>query len=113
MKILGIETSCDETGVCVIETDDKNKKIKLLSNIISSSINLHAKTGGIIPDIAAREQVKYMIPVLEQALQSLKAPADEIDAIAVTIGPGLIGSLLIGVETAKTIAYVWNKPVIA
>lgn len=112
MKILGIETSCDETGASVIEVDEKNKKVKLLSNVLSSSINLHAKTGGIIPDIAAREQVKYMIPVLEKAMEVLASPKDEIDAIAVTVGPGLIGSLLIGVETARTMAYVFNKPVI-
>lgn len=111
MKILGIETSCDETAAAVIETDNKNN-IKLLSNVVSSSLSLHAKTGGIIPDIAAREQVKYMIPVLKEALSVLKSPKDEIDAIAVTVGPGLIGSLLIGVETARTMGFVWNKPII-
>lgn len=113
MIILGIETSCDETGVSIIDADEKNKKVKLLSNVLSSSISLHAKTGGIIPNVAAREQVRYMIPVLEKAMEVLKSPKDEIDAIAVTVGPGLIGSLLVGVETARTIAYVFNKPVIA
>ena len=111
MKILGIETSCDETAAAVIETNENNY-VSLFSNVISTSLELHAKTGGIIPDIAAREQVKYMIPVLEKALEVLKSPKDEIDAIAVTIGPGLIGSLLVGVETARTISYVWNKPII-
>lgn len=110
MKILGIETSCDETAAAVIEIE--NGTVKLLSNVISSSISLHAKTGGIIPDIAAREQVKYMIPVLKEALAVLKSPKDELDAIAVTIGPGLIGSLLVGVETARTMSFVFKKPII-
>lgn len=110
MKILGIETSCDETAVAIIEGEKDSKKVKLLSNIIASSLSLHATTGGIIPEVAAREQVKYIIPVIEKALK--KIPIRDIDAIAVTIGPGLIGSLLIGVETAKTLAYVYNKPII-
>ena len=112
MKILGIETSCDETAASIVEANEKNNSVKLLSNVISTSLALHAKTGGIIPDIAAREQVKYMIPVLEKALEVLKSPKDEIDKVAVTVGPGLIGSLLVGVETARTISYVWNKPII-
>jgi N6-L-threonylcarbamoyladenine synthase len=111
MVILGIETSCDETSAAIIETHGKNNKVKLLSNIISSSLPLHAKTGGIIPEIAAREQVKFIIPVIEKAVEVLKN-INEIDAIAVTVGPGLIGSLLVGVETAKTISYVLKKPII-
>jgi N6-L-threonylcarbamoyladenine synthase len=110
MKILGIETSCDETAAAIIEGEKESKKVKLLSNTISSSLSLHATTGGIIPEVAAREQVKYIIPVIEKTLEEI--PMKEIDAIAVTIGPGLIGSLLIGVETAKTLAYVFNKPII-
>ena len=112
MIILGIETSCDETSAAVIKGNEKDKKIESLSNIVASSLSLHAKTGGIIPEVAAREQVKYIIPVIEKALEVLKNPKKEIDAIAVTVGPGLIGSLLVGVETARTIAYVWNKPII-
>jgi N6-L-threonylcarbamoyladenine synthase len=111
MIILGIETSCDETAAAVIKTD-KDNQIKLLSNVIASSLSLHAQTGGIIPEVAAREQVKFIIPVIEQALEVLKNPQEEIDAIAVTVGPGLIGSLLVGVETARTFAYVWDKPLI-
>ncbi|MDO8460840.1 MAG: tRNA (adenosine(37)-N6)-threonylcarbamoyltransferase complex transferase subunit TsaD, partial [bacterium] len=130
MIILGIETSCDETGASVIEAKEKDSKVKLLSNVIASSLSQHAKTGGIIPETAAREQIKYIIPVIKQALiesnlyppSSIRQLADNlpsstfyrppIDAIAVTVGPGLIGSLLVGVETAKTLAYVWNKPII-
>jgi N6-L-threonylcarbamoyladenine synthase len=112
MIILGIETSCDETSAAVIRTNKNDKKIELLSNAVATSLSLHAQTGGIIPEVAAREQVKYIIPVIKDSLKILKNPREEIDAIAVTVGPGLIGSLLVGVETAKTVAYVWNKPII-
>lgn len=112
MYILGIETSCDETSAAIIEGKFNNKNVNLLSNIISSSINFHAKTGGIIPENAARQQIKYIIPVINNALKKPNLNFDDIDAIAVTIGPGLIGSLLVGVETAKTLSYVLNKPII-
>jgi N6-L-threonylcarbamoyladenine synthase len=111
MIILGIETSCDETAAAVVEDGRK-----VLSNAVASSVELHQKTGGIIPEIAAREQSKCIVPVINEALAqspSTKNQAPkEIDAIAVTVGPGLIGSLLVGVETAKTLAYVWKKPII-
>ena len=113
MRILGIETSCDETAAAVVENGTK-----ILSSVISSSAEMHIKTGGIIPEQAARQQVKSIIPVINEAL--LKGigwrPTDnsipKIDAIAVTAGPGLIGSLLVGVETAKTLSAVWKKPII-
>ncbi len=111
MKILGIETSCDETSIAIIETN-KKKELSVLSNVTSSSLPLHSKTGGIIPEVAAREQVKFIIPVLEKALADAKCSEAEIDSIAVTYGPGLIGSLLVGVETAKTLSFAWNKPII-
>ena len=110
MIILGIETSCDETAAAVIKIE--NNKVELLSNIVATSLSLHAKTGGIIPEIAAREQAKYIIPVIKESLLVLKNPKEDIDAIAVTTGPGLIGSLLVGVETARTLSFVWNKPLI-
>lgn len=118
MKILGIETSCDETGVAIIEATSKDKPVKLLSNIIASSLSKHSVTGGIIPEVAAREQIKFILPVLTQALKegsSLNKNNDipDIDVIAVTYGPGLIGSLLVGIETAKTLALLWNKPMIS
>lgn len=112
MIILGIETSCDETAAAVIKIDEESKKVELLSNVIASSLSLHAKTGGIIPEVAAREQVKFIIPVIDEAMKVLKNPKEEIDVIAVTYGPGLIGSLLVGVETARTFSYVWQKPLI-
>lgn len=118
MTILGIETSCDETAVAIIESKSAREKINLLSNKVASSLTLHSKTGGIIPETAAREQIKYMIPVLESALKEASmvngklSIVNRIDAIAVTIGPGLIGSLLVGVETARTLSYLWGKPII-
>lgn len=121
MRILGIETSCDETAAAIIETDYGGKNVRLLANVVASSLPFHAKTGGIIPEVAARQQTTSILPVLEEALKTIgweppyKGGAKElpaIDAIAVTYGPGLIGSLLVGVETAKTLSYVWNKPLI-
>ncbi|MBI2033035.1 MAG: tRNA (adenosine(37)-N6)-threonylcarbamoyltransferase complex transferase subunit TsaD [Candidatus Levybacteria bacterium] len=111
MKILGIETSCDETGAAIIEANSP-VSIILKSNTLASSLSLHAKTGGVIPEIAARQQLHYMIPVLDETLKKAGYSAFDIDAIAVTYGPGLIGSLLVGVETAKTLAYIYNKPLI-
>ncbi|OGV89008.1 tRNA (adenosine(37)-N6)-threonylcarbamoyltransferase complex transferase subunit TsaD [Microgenomates group bacterium RBG_19FT_COMBO_39_10] len=103
MKILGIETSCDETAAAVVENGTK-----ILSNAVASSIKLHQKTGGIIPEVAAREQIRCIIPIIKESLKS----SQEIDALAVTVGPGLVGSLLVGVEAAKTLAYVWKKPIV-
>lgn len=113
MLILGIETSCDETGAAVIEGRRGTNQVRLLSNVVASSLPLHATTGGIIPENAAREQIKFIIPVIKEAIEQCNnLTIGDIDAIAVTFGPGLIGSLLIGVETAKTLSYVWNKPLI-
>jgi N6-L-threonylcarbamoyladenine synthase len=115
MKILAIETSCDETAASVVRNGTE-----ILSNVIVSSSAMHEKYGGIVPEVAAREQLTCIIPVIDEALQCIK-PTEvssrkyiegEIDAIAVTVGPGLIGSLLVGVETAKTIAFVTKKPII-
>lgn len=112
MIILGIESSCDETSAAIIQGEKRNGFAEVLSNVSSTSLNLHAKTGGIIPEIAAREQIKYIIPVMKQAFSDAKKQSHDIDAIAITYGPGLIGSLLVGVETAKTLSFVWNKPLI-
>jgi N6-L-threonylcarbamoyladenine synthase len=112
MTILAIETSCDETAAAIVSKKRKDNHVKILSSVISSSLALHSKTGGVIPDIAAREQLKFIIPVIKKAIESAKLGINDLDAIAVTKGPGLIGSLLIGVETAKTLSYLWNKPII-
>lgn len=112
MLILGIESSCDETAAAIIKGNNQSEKVTLLSNTIASSLFLHSKTGGIIPENAAREQVKFIIPVIKDALEKAKIKPQDLDAIAVTYGPGLIGSLLIGVETAKALSVAWNKPLI-
>ncbi|HYK09066.1 MAG TPA: hypothetical protein VEW42_06245, partial [Candidatus Eisenbacteria bacterium] len=133
MRILAIETSCDETGAAVVESN--GNEVKILSNVVATSLAIHSKTGGIIPEAAAREQVKYIIPVINEALEKagitfgstskpkphpnplLPGEGDQgknlmVDAIAVTYGPGLIGSLLVGVETAKALSFLWDKPLI-
>lgn len=107
MTILGIETSCDETAAAIVEDG-----VKIISNVVASSQAMHAKFGGIIPEQAAREQVKAIIPVINEALTLSEVEGSHIDALAVTIGPGLIGSLLVGVETAKALAFAWNKPIV-
>lgn len=117
MKILGIESSCDETAASVIEVIENPKHVKILSSVTATSLQLHATTGGIIPEIAARNQIKDIIPVVYEALEKAgvlneNSESPSIDAIAVTFGPGLIGSLLVGVETAKTLSYIWDKPLI-
>ncbi len=113
MTILGIETSCDETSAGVIRANKNDANVTVLSNIIATSLSLHTKTGGVIPEVAAREQIKYIIPVIERSLIKANVKLSDIDSIAVTIGPGLIGSLLVGVETAKTLAFILQKPIIA
>ncbi len=116
--ILGIETSCDETAAAILQKN--GDKITILSNVIASSLELQSKWGGVVPEQAAREQLKSIIPVITEALQTAfpqlsptsYLPSPPIDAIALTQGPGLIGSLLVGVETAKTLSLLWKKPLI-
>lgn len=108
MLILGIETSCDETAASVLEV--KKEKIKVLSNVVSSQIKLHAAWGGVVPNLAAREHLKNIFPVIHSALKEAKIKPADIDLVGVTSGPGLIPALLIGVNAAKTLAYVWKKP---
>lgn len=105
VKILGIETSCDETAAAVVE-DGK----RLLSNSVASSMDLHVPYGGVVPEIAARSHIEVILPVIQQALDDAICDWDDIDAIAVTYGAGLGGSLLIGVMTARTLAITHNKP---
>jgi N6-L-threonylcarbamoyladenine synthase len=110
MIILGIETSCDETSAAILEKSAD--RIILKANVVATSLAIHTKTGGIIPENAAREQIKYILPVIQEALTKADLQMKDIDAIAVTYGPGLIGSLLVGVETARTLSLVLNKPLI-
>lgn len=108
MKILGIETSCDETAAAVVEDGRR-----LLSNVVASSMDLHVKYGGVVPEIAARSHIEAILPVIRQALDDARCNWDDIDGIAVTQGPGLGGSLLIGVMTARTLAVTRSKPLYA
>ncbi|HUT22554.1 MAG TPA: tRNA (adenosine(37)-N6)-threonylcarbamoyltransferase complex transferase subunit TsaD [Candidatus Bipolaricaulota bacterium] len=111
MKILAIETSCDETAASVVEI--KNGKFAALSNTVSSQIKTHAKYGGVIPEVAGRLHIGKIIPVIDEALSSSKTKIAELKALAVVSGPGLAPSLRVGVETAKALAYVWQKPLIS
>ena len=108
MRILGIETSCDETAAAVVE-DGK----KLLSNVVATSMELHAAYGGVVPEIAARSHIEFINPVIEQALHDADCSWDDIDGIAVTYGAGLGGSLLVGVLAARTLAIIKQKPLYA
>lgn len=105
--ILAIESSCDETAAAVV----KNGR-EVLSNAISSQIALHTLYGGVVPEIASRKHIEKVIPVVQEALTGARMTIDDIDAVAVTYGPGLVGCLLVGVGTAKAIAYAAKKPLI-
>ena len=105
--ILAIESSCDETAAAVV----KNGR-EILSNIISSQIDLHTLYGGVVPEIASRKHIEKINQVIEQALEEAKIILEEIDAIAVTYGPGLVGALLVGVSAAKALAFALKKPLI-
>ncbi|MBC1779534.1 tRNA (adenosine(37)-N6)-threonylcarbamoyltransferase complex transferase subunit TsaD [Listeria booriae] len=105
--ILGIESSCDETAVSVV----RNGK-EMLSNVVASQIESHKRFGGVVPEIASRHHVEQITIVLEEALEQAGVTMADIDAIAVTEGPGLVGALLIGVNAAKTLAFIHNKPLI-
>ena len=107
IKILGIETSCDETAAGVVEDGRK-----LLSNVISSQAELHSPHGGVVPEVASRQHVRDLVPVLEQAASYSGFGLEDIDAIAVTYGPGLAGALITGVNSAKAIAYSLGIPLI-
>ena len=110
MIILGIETSCDETAASIISAD--KKRLKALSNTVSSQVKLHSKWGGVVPNLAAREHLKNIIPVLKTAFAEAGKKPREIDLIAVTQGPGLIPALLIGADAARILSYVWKKPLL-
>ncbi len=105
--ILGIETSCDETSAAVV----KNGR-EVLSNVISSQIDLHKKYGGVVPEIASRKHVELIMPVINQALDEAKVSMEQLDAVGVTYGPGLVGALLVGLSAAKALAYTLDKPLI-
>ncbi|MBR2248014.1 MAG: tRNA (adenosine(37)-N6)-threonylcarbamoyltransferase complex transferase subunit TsaD [Bacilli bacterium] len=105
--ILGIESSCDETSVSIVKNGNEE-----IATVISSQIDIHKSFGGVVPEIASRNHVKNITLVLEECLDKANMTMEDIDAIAITYGPGLIGSLLIGLEAAKTLAFIHNKPLI-
>ena len=105
--ILGIESSCDETSAAIVKNGTED-----IATVISSQIDIHKDYGGVVPEIASRHHVKNITMVLEECLTKANMKMEDIDAIAITYGPGLIGSLLIGLEAAKTLAFIYNKPLI-
>jgi N6-L-threonylcarbamoyladenine synthase len=128
MVILGIETSCDETAAALVKRDRNSAAAELLASTVASSVEFQKEYGGVVPEIAARRQLQSILPVIHHSLAAKKEAISgtkvvnrfskqskvvkSIDAIAVTVGPGLIGSLLVGVETAKALALAWDKPLI-
>ena len=108
MLILGIETSCDETAAAIVEDGSR-----VLSNVVVSQIDIFAEYGGVIPEVAARNHLEVIMPVVKKALEDANKTWDDIDAIAVTHTPGLLGSLLIGTLTARTLAIIHKKPLYA
>jgi N6-L-threonylcarbamoyladenine synthase len=108
MKILGIETSCDETAAAVVEDGTK-----ILSNVISSQVEIHSRYGGIVPEVASRQHLLSIMPIVEKALADASVDAKDLYAIAVTNGPGLAGSLLVGVNFAKALALAWGLPLVS
>ena len=107
MRILAIETSCDETAAAVVEDGRR-----ILSDVVASQIELHARYGGVVPEVASRQHLLQIVPVVERALANAKVSLGSLDAIAVTYGPGLMGSLMVGVNMAKAMAYATGLPLI-
>ena len=105
--ILAIESSCDETSIAIVKNG-----VEVITNIVSSQINVHELFGGVVPEIASRMHIENITIVLDQALKTSGMSMDDIDAIAVTYGPGLIGSLLVGLQAAKTLSFIYNKPLV-
>ncbi len=107
MRILGIETSCDETGVAIYD-EEKG----LIANQLHTQIALHADYGGVVPELASRDHIRKLAPLLQAALQEANLTAKDIDGVAYTSGPGLVGALLVGSTVARSLAYAWNIPAI-
>src|SRR2546422_6046444 len=107
MLVLGIETSCDETAAAIVRDGRE-----IVSSVIASQIATHTRFGGVVPELASREHLDKIVPIVEEALERANATQEQIDGIAVTVGPGLIGSLLVGVSYAKAMAFALNKPLV-
>lgn len=107
MRVIGIETSCDETGIAVYD-DEKG----LLSHALYSQVKLHADYGGVVPELASRDHVRKIVPLIKQALRDANCSQDDIDGIAYTKGPGLVGALLVGACVGRSLAFAWGKPAV-
>src|ERR687884_1913552 len=107
MLVLGIESSCDETAAALVRDGRE-----MVSSVIASQIKTHRRFGGVVPELASREHLDKIVPVVEEALERARVSKGEIDGIAVTIGPGLVGSLLVGVSYAKAMAFALDKPLV-
>ena len=107
VRVLGIETSCDETAVAVFDSD-----LGLLSHCLYSQVSLHQAFGGVVPELASRDHVKRLLPLVREAMTSAATSAAQIDGIAYTAGPGLIGALLVGASFARSLAYAWDRPAV-
>ena len=107
MRVLGIETSCDETGIAIF--DDQRG---ILAHQLYSQIKLHADYGGVVPELASRDHIRKTLPLIEAALQQAGCRSEDLDGIAYTAGPGLVGALLVGATIARSLAMAWDKPAI-
>ena len=105
MKVLGIETSCDETAAAVVE---EGRRVR--SDVVATQIEVHRRWGGVVPELASRNHVVQILPVVDEALRRAGTAPEDLDGIAVTSGPGLVGALLVGVQVAKSLALAWDKP---
>src|SRR5215216_1096712 len=105
--ILGLETSCDETGAALVTEGGR-----ILANVVASQAELHARYGGVVPEVASRRHLELVTPVVEEALHEAGATLDDVDTVAVTAGPGLIGALLVGVSAAKALAWARRLPLV-
>src|SRR5215471_14458624 len=107
MLVLGIETSCDETAAAVVED---GRRVR--ADVVASQVMVHAEYGGVVPEVASRQHLATVVPVVREAVARAGLALTDLDGIAVTCGPGLVGALLVGVETAKALAYAIDRPLV-
>ncbi|KLN45784.1 UGMP family protein [Providencia rettgeri] len=108
MRVLGIETSCDETGIAIYDDE-----LGLLANQLYSQIKVHADYGGVVPELASRDHIRKTVPLIQAALKEANLTREDIDAVAYTAGPGLVGALMVGATVGRSLAFAWNVPAVA